>query len=30
LGGTLDGEDVIPGFSYPVDDLFLDPLYQEP
>ncbi|HEY8285687.1 MAG TPA: Uma2 family endonuclease [Chloroflexota bacterium] len=30
LGGTLDGEHIIPGFSYPVDDLFLDPLRQEP
>jgi Uma2 family endonuclease len=28
-GGTLDGEDVIPGFSYAVDDLFADPLRQE-
>jgi Uma2 family endonuclease len=25
-GGTLDGEDVIPGFSYALDDLFADPL----
>ncbi|HWE60278.1 MAG TPA: Uma2 family endonuclease [Chloroflexota bacterium] len=25
---TLDGEDVIPGFSYPVADLFADPLRQ--
>ncbi len=29
VGGILDGEDVIPGFSYSVDDLFTDPLYPE-
>jgi len=29
LGGTIEGEDVVPGFSYPVDDLFLDPLRPE-
>jgi len=26
MGGTLDGEDVIPGFSYAMNDLFADPL----
>jgi Uma2 family endonuclease len=26
---TLDGEDVIPGFSYPVAELFRDPLAPE-
>lgn len=26
---TLDGEDVIPGFKYPIADLFADPLRQE-
>ncbi|HVA90087.1 MAG TPA: Uma2 family endonuclease [Chloroflexota bacterium] len=29
LGGTLSGEDIIPGFSYAVDELFLDPLGPE-
>jgi len=23
---TLDGEDVVPGFAYPVADVFADPL----
>ncbi|HEY8742200.1 MAG TPA: Uma2 family endonuclease, partial [Chloroflexota bacterium] len=25
-GDTLNGEDVVPGFSYPVADVFADPL----
>jgi Uma2 family endonuclease len=29
VGGALDGEDVVPGFTYPVDDLFADPLQPE-
>ena len=29
LGNTLDGEEVIPGFSYAVADLFSDPLRPE-
>ena len=28
-GDALDGEDVIPGFSYPVAELFRDPLAPE-
>jgi Uma2 family endonuclease len=27
---TLDGEDVVPGFTYPVAELFQDPLRPEP
>ena len=27
---ALDGKDVVPGFLYPVADLFADPLRQEP
>jgi len=30
IADTLDGEDVIPGFSYPVAELFRDPLAPEP
>ncbi len=26
IGDTLDGEDVVPGFTYPVADVFADPL----
>jgi hypothetical protein len=26
---SLDGEDVIPGFSYPVAEVFRDPLAPE-
>jgi Uma2 family endonuclease len=26
VGDDLDGEDVIPGFAYPVADVFADPL----
>ncbi len=26
VGGTLDGEDVLPGFAYPVASIFADPL----
>jgi len=26
MGGALDGEDVVPGFAYPVADVFADPL----
>lgn len=29
IGGTLEGEDVVPGFAYAVDDLFADPLHPE-
>jgi Uma2 family endonuclease len=29
VGGTLDGEDVIPGFSCSLDELFADPLRPE-
>ena len=29
VGGTLDGEDVVPGFAYPLADLFTDPLRPE-
>jgi Uma2 family endonuclease len=29
IGNTLDGEDVIPGFSYSLADLFQDPLRPE-
>ena len=29
VGGTLDGEQVVPGFTYPVADLFADPLQPE-
>lgn len=29
MGDSLDGEDVLPGFSYPVADLFRDPLAPE-
>jgi len=29
MGDSLDGEDVIPGFSYPVAELFRDPLAPE-
>jgi Uma2 family endonuclease len=29
ISDTLDGEDVVPGFSYPLADLFADPLRQE-
>jgi Uma2 family endonuclease len=29
IGGALEGEDVVPGFSYSVDDLFADPLHPE-
>jgi len=29
LGGILDGEHVLSGFTDPVDDLFLDPLRPE-
>jgi Uma2 family endonuclease len=29
VNDSLDGEDVIPGFSYPVADLFRDPLAPE-
>jgi Uma2 family endonuclease len=29
ISDTLDGEDVIPGFSYPVAELFRDPLAPE-
>ena len=25
-GDMLDGEDLIPGFSYPIHDFFADPL----
>jgi hypothetical protein len=28
-GDTLDGEDVIPGFTYPVAEVFRDPLAPE-
>lgn len=30
LSDTLTGEDVVAGFSYPVTDLFTDPLRPEP
>ena len=26
MGDTLDGEDVVAGFAYPVADVFADPL----
>ena len=26
MGGSLDGEEIVPGFAYPVADLFADPL----
>ncbi len=26
VGDSLDGEDVIPGFTYPVTDVFTNPL----
>jgi Uma2 family endonuclease len=29
MGDSLDGEDVIPGFTYPVAELFRDPLAPE-
>jgi Uma2 family endonuclease len=29
MGGTLSGEDIVPGFTYPVADLFTDPLRPE-
>ena len=29
VGGVLDGEDVVPGFTYSVDELFSDPLQPE-
>ena len=29
MSGSLDGEDVIPGFSYPVAEVFRDPLAPE-
>jgi hypothetical protein len=29
LGNTLDGEEVIPGFSYPVAQIFADPLQEQ-
>jgi Uma2 family endonuclease len=29
MGGVLDGEGVIPGFSYALDDLFAEPLPPE-
>lgn len=30
LSDTLEGADVVPGFSYAVADLFADPLHPEP
>jgi len=29
VGGVLDGEDVVPGFTYSVDELFSDPLQPD-
>jgi Uma2 family endonuclease len=30
MNDSLDGEDVVPGFSFPVAELFRDPLVPEP
>lgn len=30
IGQSLDGEDLIPGFSYPLVDLFAPPIGAEP
>ena len=30
VNDSLDGEDVVPGFSYSVAELFRDPLGREP